>query len=237
MDENAHVQADGVLAFLDMNTFDAQVESATAALEVAQAKQSAAQAEVSSAGAAVAQANVDVAGAEVLVKTAQDALARTKNVIVDAGRQIQLNNAHDFATRAQQQQQQADAQAADAAVQIDQAQASLDLAKLDRQYAIIVAPPSGRVAQRSAQVGLYVTPGSPLLTIVPDDAYVTAHFKETQLADMKLGQSVRVDIDAYPGVGSMSPSTRSSPAPAAPSPGFRRRTRRGATSRSCSACR
>jgi membrane fusion protein, multidrug efflux system len=47
-------------------------------------------------------------------------------------------------------------------------------------------------------VGQIVQPGQPLLAVVPlDDVWVTANFKETQLEDMRPGQTVRIDVDAY----------------------------------------
>ena len=47
---------------------------------------------------------------------------------------------------------------------------------------------------------MYVSVGQPLLAIVPDEMYVVANFKETQLTYMRPGQPVTVRIDAYPGV-------------------------------------
>ncbi len=57
------------------------------------------------------------------------------------------------------------------------------------------------VAQRSVRVGAYVATGYPLLTLVPlDSVYIEANFRETQLAQVRPGQSVRITIDALPGV-------------------------------------
>jgi membrane fusion protein (multidrug efflux system) len=63
-----------------------------------------------------------------------------------------------------------------------------------------VAPVSGVVGARQAQIGEYVQPGTQLMTIVPmDTIYVQANFKETQTARMIPGQRVQVRIDALPG--------------------------------------
>jgi len=81
------------------------------------------------------------------------------------------------------------------------AKAALDLARQDQGYTVIRAPIDGVVGDRQAEPGDYVQPGSRLLTIAPLDAlYVTADFKETQIARMRPGQPARVKVDALPGV-------------------------------------
>ncbi len=66
-------------------------------------------------------------------------------------------------------------------------------------YNRIVAPVSGRIGKRSIEVGMRVQPGEQLSAIVQDNVWVTANFKETQLADLRQGQTVRVSVDALPG--------------------------------------
>ncbi|MDE2149679.1 MAG: HlyD family efflux transporter periplasmic adaptor subunit [Gammaproteobacteria bacterium] len=62
------------------------------------------------------------------------------------------------------------------------------------------APVAGVIAQKSVEVGQQVAPGAPLLAIVPlDQAYVDANFKETQLADLRIGQPVKLVSDLYGG--------------------------------------
>jgi membrane fusion protein (multidrug efflux system) len=64
----------------------------------------------------------------------------------------------------------------------------------------IVAPVSGYVAKRSVQVGSRITPGAPLLTIVPlDQLWVEANFKESELRDIRVGQPATVEADMYGG--------------------------------------
>ncbi|MES2149520.1 MAG: HlyD family efflux transporter periplasmic adaptor subunit [Pseudomonadota bacterium] len=62
----------------------------------------------------------------------------------------------------------------------------------------IVAPVAGYVARRSVQVGAHVTPGAPLLTIVPlDQLWVDANFKESELRDIRVGQPATIEADMY----------------------------------------
>jgi membrane fusion protein, multidrug efflux system len=64
----------------------------------------------------------------------------------------------------------------------------------------VTAPVSGIVSRKQVEVGQLVQAGQPLLTIVSDTGvWVTANFKETQLEDIKVGQAVELDVDAYGG--------------------------------------
>jgi len=77
------------------------------------------------------------------------------------------------------------------------AQAALEQARLNLSYCRITAPVSGVVTQRSAEVGARISKGQQLLMLVQtDDLWVTANFKETQLAHMHPGQHVRIYVDA-----------------------------------------
>jgi len=76
-------------------------------------------------------------------------------------------------------------------------QAELEQAKLNLQYTKILAPSSGVIGHRTAEVGQYVQPGQALMSLVDiDTVWVTANFKETQLRNMKTGQRVEVKVDA-----------------------------------------
>ena len=78
------------------------------------------------------------------------------------------------------------------------AKAARDKAELDLSYTKIYAPQSGTVSSRRVEKGMFVTAGSPLFTLVPEEVWVVANFKENQLKDMKPGQSVDIKIDTYP---------------------------------------
>jgi membrane fusion protein (multidrug efflux system) len=94
-------------------------------------------------------------------------------------------------------QQDADrAQIAGARAQIKVDDAQIAAAQLNLSYTQIVSPIDGTIAQRSVALGNYVSPGEELLAIVPLQLWVTANFKETQLALMRVGQHVRIEVDA-----------------------------------------
>ena len=84
---------------------------------------------------------------------------------------------------------------------LQQAQATLRLARHQLEDTVIRAPVSGVAGNRAGQVGQYVKAGSQLLSLVPlTRVYVTANFKETQLTHMRPGQLAEVSVDAYPGL-------------------------------------
>jgi len=110
-----------------------------------------------------------------------------------------------------------------AAGALARAEAALDQAQLNLSYTEIHAPVDGKVGRRSVRVGAFVTPGAPLLAIVPlSDAYVVANFQENQITHMRPGERVRIKVDSFPGVvihgrvDSLAPATGVSFAPIAP---------------------
>ena len=108
-----------------------------------------------------------------------------------------------------------DRQMAEAALQ--GAQAEQQTAKLNLSYTVITAPFDGVVGDRGVRLGAYVSPGTPLLQVVPmgSQIYLTANFKETQVGRMEPGQPVTLSVDTFPGrefrgtVESLSPGSGS----------------------------
>jgi membrane fusion protein (multidrug efflux system) len=81
-----------------------------------------------------------------------------------------------------------------------EAQSQLKAAQLDLSYTTVSAPISGYIAQKSIQVGDSVKEAQPLMAVVPlHDVYIEANFKETQLQNVRLGQSAIIEADIYPG--------------------------------------
>jgi membrane fusion protein, multidrug efflux system len=80
----------------------------------------------------------------------------------------------------------------------DAAKAALDQALLNLSYTKIYAPANGIVGKRSVQLGSRIQPGQTLMFITEtDDIWVTANFKETQLARMHRGEKVTIHVDTF----------------------------------------
>jgi membrane fusion protein (multidrug efflux system) len=135
--------------------------------------------------AAVSSAQAGVHAAEQFVQQAQGKFLQAQNDLKTAEtapQQISLTRAN--------------AQAADA--QALQRRAQLAQAEMNLSYTVILCPVTGIVGKRSVEVGQNVSIGQELVDVVPlDDVWVTANFKETQLARMRPGQRVEVKVDAY----------------------------------------
>ncbi len=78
--------------------------------------------------------------------------------------------------------------------------AALEYAELQLSYTRITAPAGGYITKKSIEAGDQVRAGMPLMAVVPlSGLYVVANYKETQIAKIKPGQPVEIDVDAYPG--------------------------------------
>jgi membrane fusion protein (multidrug efflux system) len=104
------------------------------------------------------------------------------------------------ARTAPQQLQVTRARADAAAAKVTQAQANLAQAELNLSRTQIKAPSSGVVSRKSIEAGQVLQAGQPILALVSlNDIWVVANFKETQLRDVRVGQRVRVEVDALGG--------------------------------------
>jgi membrane fusion protein (multidrug efflux system) len=80
-------------------------------------------------------------------------------------------------------------------------QAARNLAQIGLGYTRIVAPVDGMVGRRQVLPGQYVSVGTQLISIVPlPNVWVIANYKETQMTHVRIGQSARVTVDAFPGI-------------------------------------
>jgi membrane fusion protein (multidrug efflux system) len=113
-------------------------------------------------------------------------------------RQVQSAQAQVRATATQRDAARAQIAAGEA--QRQSAQAQIDSATLNLGYTTIRAPEDGNIAQRSVAIGTYLNAGAQVMALVPVRTWVTANFKETQLAHMRAGQPVTMQIDACPAV-------------------------------------
>lgn len=112
--------------------------------------------------------------------------------------EVKYNSAKAGLTQAQQSILTEDSNKTVADANLATAKSARDKAELDLSYTKIYAPQSGTVSSRRVEKGMYVTAGSPLFTLVPEEVWVVANFKENQLRHMKAGQTVDIKIDTYP---------------------------------------
>jgi len=162
-----------------------QLDQATAATQTANARLAAARAQVEAARAAAATAEAEVLGATTQAQRAEAQVGQAR------GRLTGTEAWHQQVNVGQEQ-------ATSASESVEQARANVRMAELQLSYTKIYAPVSGRVTRRSVQIGDQVGASQELMAIVPDDLYVTANFKETQLKLMRPGQPVEIRIDAFP---------------------------------------
>ena len=100
-----------------------------------------------------------------------------------------------------------------AAARVKAAETALAKAKLQLSYTTVTAPTAGMVSKLGAHAGQQIMQGQTLLMLVPLETYVVANFKEVQIGQMKPGDPVDVELDAYPGetfhgtVDTISPAT------------------------------
>jgi len=144
---------------------------------------------------AVAAAKADQA---TLVANAATAESKKQALVQAEGKLTQARADLQSAKTAPQQVSNVRAKADSATAQVLARKAELDQAELNLSYTILRSPVNGIVGKRSAEAGQNVSVGQQLISVVPlDDVFVTANFKETQLAHMHPGQPVTIKIDAY----------------------------------------
>jgi membrane fusion protein (multidrug efflux system) len=149
--------------------------------------------------AAARVAKSDFAAAEQQLSAAQQAVVIARANARSAQARVSRSESQFMETKAREQQVPiAEAAYKSALATVERAKAALRQAELNLAYTHIAAPIAGQVAQKSVDLGQYVSPGQLLFTIVPlDQVYVTANFKETQLPHVAPGQRARLHVDTY----------------------------------------
>lgn len=213
VDDNQKAATGDVLVKLDPATFQVKVDQAQANLNEAEQKLEEARSQHVASLAAVDQAKADEASAQAQAANASTDLTRYNQLVVSGAVSQQARDNADTLSRttsaamqaARKRVAAAEAQAALAATQIQTAQAgveknkaALEQARLDLSYCEIKAAVAGRVTKKAVEPGDYVQVGQAILSLVQDDLWVVANFKETQLQGMRPGQPVELEVDAYP---------------------------------------
>lgn len=193
IEDNQPIKAGDVVAWIDDEDYKIKVAQATAAYEKALLYQQNAHANLNAANSEIELAQSDVERYQNLY----NAGAVSKQTLDKAITHLETVSAKQ--TTAEQAIFSKDpskaVKVADAELNVLKAQ--MEAAKLAHKYTKIVAPIDGTVSNKKVEVGMMVQPGTPLCVIVPNDVWVVANFKETQLEHMKKGQPVDIKIDTY----------------------------------------
>ncbi|MFC4930168.1 HlyD family secretion protein [Massilia sp. GCM10023247] len=216
VEDNQHVKAGDVIAELDPADQHVRVEQIEAQIASARQQVIQADAQVAQVRAQAAAAKAQVGQAQALALRARQDAERygqlyTKQMKAVSKAEVDAANAARTAAAADVNARRDNATAAEAQIaaagsardvlkaQIRVLQAQLKDARQQVGYSRIVAPVDGRIGRRSVEVGARVQPGQQLVAVVEDKVWVTANFKETQLAGLKPGQAVDLAVDALPG--------------------------------------
>jgi membrane fusion protein (multidrug efflux system) len=212
--DNQLVDPGGVLVRIDPRDYEtalaqaeAQVEQASAAVSNLDAQIDAQNARIDQARDQVmqAQAAYDFAKAEndraqTLLKSGSGTLQQAQQTQTNLRQaEATLASAQANLTTAEKEVAVLKTQREGAAAQLEQARAALSQAETNLSRTLVLAPETGRTTSIFAAKGAYAVAGQALMMFVPQYAWVTANFKETQLDQMRPGQPVDIRIDAYPG--------------------------------------
>ena len=191
VDDNEHVKKGQLLLTIDDRDYKVKYEQAKAAYEMALYRQK--------------SAVVDKNAAQTDMKVAQQDFDRYKNLYekgaVSQQEYDRAKSKYDLAkanlaTAQQNVFSKEKNKVADA--ELKRLEALMNQAKLELSYTKIFASEDGKITNRSAEEGAYINAGAPLFSIVPDKRWVVANFKETQLDKIRVGQKVKIKVDAYP---------------------------------------
>jgi membrane fusion protein (multidrug efflux system) len=162
--------------------------------EISQQQFDAAVAAAATNTAATDSAHAQVKEAELGIRVAESKLAQA-----GVGRQ-QASAQLKEAQTAPEQVTASRARLAAAEAKVRQNEAIVKQAELNLEYSTVKAPVKGIVSRKSVEMGQVIQPGQALMTVIPLDlVWVTANFKETQLENMRPGQRVKIEVDAYGG--------------------------------------
>jgi membrane fusion protein (multidrug efflux system) len=215
VEDNQVVKAGDVIAELDpadqrvkVEQIQAQIASAgqqvlqgDAQLAQAKAQASAAQAQVAQSQAQLLRTKQDAERYGQLYNTQMKAVSKAEldaANAANAGATADLAARRDNALAAQAQIAAAGSAREVIKAQVKVLQTQLKDATQQLAYNKIVAPVAGRIGRRSVEVGARIQPGQLLAAIVQDEVWITANFKETQLAGIVPGQAVHIVVDAMP---------------------------------------
>ncbi|TNM62369.1 HlyD family secretion protein [Aliirhizobium smilacinae] len=212
--DNQHLEAGARIASIEPRDYQIALDQADAQVASANAAIINAQAQIEVAKASIDEARAQQSSADAALQFARDEAARQKELVTGGAGSLQTSQQADLnlrqaqatytqsgasITSAVKNKNAAEAQKASAEASLKQAEAQRETAVQNLNYTTVTTAQPGRVVRLSGSKGQFIQSGQAIAMFVPDDIWVTANFKETQLADMRPGQPVDLVIDAYPG--------------------------------------
>jgi membrane fusion protein (multidrug efflux system) len=146
---------------------------------------------VDNAQASFDSAHASVTAAQAQLRVAEDAYRVAQSRVAEASGNLDSSNPVDAKIAG------ARANAEMARARVLTAEAALDLARLNLDYTKVVAPADGIVSKLNVHEGQLLAASQTIAELVPENTYVVANFKETQVGQMHEGQRVEVEVDAY----------------------------------------
>ena len=225
-----NVQAGDLLVKIDDRAFLQQLEQAQANIEVAMTDRSSNAQDTGTSQAQIEARKADLYSAKVSVDSAREDVKRYQGLdAIGAVSKAEVAHAQAQLAQAQAGVQQAEANlqvALEASKKTSGSRSSLDAniknaeavakqAQINLDNTIITAPESGQLSQVSVKAGQYVSAGTQLMYVVPKGVWIIANFKETQVANMAVGEPATIHVDALGGatfrghVSNISPATGS----------------------------
>jgi membrane fusion protein (multidrug efflux system) len=201
VEENSRVKQGQILVRLDPR--DAQIRREQSEAKLAETKASVAAAETAVAlavsksrldGIALDKAKLDLVRMQGLSKDGRASVARQE---LDHA-QAAFDTANASLATSRNSVDVAKAEVLVSRAREASAAAILKEAVLQCEYTTITAPVDGRVGRRNVEAGQPVIPAQPLIALVGDELWLTANFKETQIASIRPGQAATLRFDAFP---------------------------------------
>ncbi|MBM6580224.1 HlyD family secretion protein [Microvirga sp. BT689] len=211
---NQSIKAGDLIAKIDDGDYRFALQSARDKLATQQSAITRIGRQIEASRASVAQAQAQIAAAQAEAERAESDYARQQQLArSDYTSRAALENAKAARDRADANVRSAQAALAAAQANVEvlaaqrnegerlaaELQTSVEKAQRDLSFTEIRAPADGVIGNKAVEVGTYVQPGARLAALVPlTSVHVDANFKETQLASLKVGQKVRIEVDAFP---------------------------------------
>jgi membrane fusion protein (multidrug efflux system) len=192
---------------------DSKIERAAAGIDQANAQIAAAQAGKEAVQADITRTRAERARQEALLKTNSTTPQKVEGAVADeqrfaaaaASREADLTQArtllrsNELGVEAERRGKAVlESQELQLLADLHAKQAGLALAQVNLGYTRIVAPADGTVGERQVRPGQLVSPGSQVISFVESTRWVQANFRETQLTNIKVGDTAEIRVDVHP---------------------------------------